>query len=136
MKTKRSEHRLFGNSFPLSLVRRPVRIEPVSLAELRRRLHAATAIHSFWGHPETLPIAEKLIGCPLGAAPSRPALRLNEDFLPTLNGRVFDECWILTPAYPVGYRPAIGGGAPAVSDNWLALRIWWEEKSAKENTEP
>lgn len=121
----------------MSLIRRPVRIEPVTLDALRKRLQTATAIHSFWGHPETLPLAEKLMGRSLAPSSFRPALQLSKDGRPMLNRRAFDECWILTPVYPAGFRPTFSGSLPPrKAENWLALRIRWLEQNDKESTEP
>ena len=68
---------LIGNAFPLSLVRRPVRIVPAT----REELHAAArgrAVVSFWGHPNTLAQAERFCGLPLAPGNERPAVRLQE----------------------------------------------------------
>ena len=45
-----SDNVLVGNSFPMSLIRREVRIQPVEISVFRDALMAAKHIHSFWGH--------------------------------------------------------------------------------------
>lgn len=74
---------LLGNAFPLTLVRRSVRIEPRPLDELRREV-AARGVVSFWGHDNTLPAARALLGFDPAPATGRPALTLNADLLPLL----------------------------------------------------
>lgn len=96
----------------------------MSLAELRRVMNRATT-HSFWGHPETARLARELLGQPMEPASYRPALRLNEAGLPMLDGHVFSECWLLTPAYPVGFRPA-PDARPAGAERWMTLRVRWQ----------
>ncbi|MCX6878610.1 MAG: hypothetical protein NTW21_33065 [Verrucomicrobia bacterium] len=51
--------RLLGNAFPLTLVRRPVRIEPHPLDELRQAI-AARGCVSFWGHANAPPTSPDL----------------------------------------------------------------------------
>ncbi len=98
---------LLGNSFPFSLIRAPVRIEPRSMSDLRAALKDAE-VHSFWGHANTASAAEALAGVTLSRPSERPALTLSEDRKPMLDGIEFPECWILSPDYPPGFRPAIG----------------------------
>jgi hypothetical protein len=117
---------LIGNAFPLSLVRSPVRIVPATVAELQSAA-AGKRVVSFWGHANTLTPAEKFCGLPLMPAAERPVLRLNAAALPTLNGWVFAECWILSPEYAESFRPGVGQEVPEdqITD-WRILKITWE----------
>lgn len=98
---------LIGNSFPLSLIRRRAMIEPKALAELQQRLRAAIAM-SFWGHRNTLKPASALLGVDLTPVGERPVLTLDKAGLPVFEGKAFPECWVLSPDYTPGYRPAVG----------------------------
>ena len=118
---------LIGNSFPLSLVRRRVVIEPCSL----EAFHAAAAdaeLFSFWGHANTIQAATATLGLDVSPREARPALTLSDDRRPTLYGRVFDECWILSPVYTENFRPRVGEevAASRIAD-WQVLRMRWEE---------
>ena len=118
---------LIGNTFPLSLVRRPVKIEPVPVETLHARLAGGDPVHSFWGHANSLPHASALAGIDLTPGTSRPALVLTVDGLPSLNGLIFHECWVLSPDYIPGYRPTIGEEIPLHNiTGWQVLRIEWE----------
>lgn len=118
---------LIGNSFPLSLIRRKVVIEPQTISMLREKLGSHDLIHSFWGHRNTLSAAKALIGCDLTPKTERPALQLSPNNLPMLNGQTFDECWIVSPQYIENFRPAVG---EEVSEDkiasWQVLRMEWE----------
>ncbi|QBG48942.1 hypothetical protein EGM51_16600 [Verrucomicrobia bacterium S94] len=121
-----TSHILIGNAFPLTLVKRAVRIVPVSQEVLREAARGKTVV-SFWGHANTLAAAEAFCGLPLLPASPRPALELSVDGLPRLNGQTFSECWIVSPEYTAGYRPEPGAEVPA--DNiigWKILKITWE----------
>lgn len=117
---------LIGNAFPLSLVRRPVRIVPATLEEL----HAAAKgkeIVSFWGHANTMAQAERFCGLPLAPGNERPTIQLQESGLPSLGGQTFCECWILSPDYIQNLRPAVGEEVPAEQiGGWTVLKITWE----------
>lgn len=117
---------LLGNSFPLSLIRRPVSIKPFSAEELRRLLKG-TALHSFWGHDNTLRVASQWLGVDLTPKMERPVIVLSPDGFPQLDALLFRKCFILSPDYRQGFRPAIG---VEVSEddivNWTALEMIWE----------
>lgn len=122
---------LLGSTFPLSLIRCAVRIEPRSVEELRGAVRGRR-IHSFWGHANTAAAAGALLGVDVRPREERPALRLNTEGLPTLDGIVFAECWVLSPEYIPGYRPPIGGEVAAdVIQGWQALRLLWETESVE-----
>ena len=116
---------LFGNSFPLSLIRRRVVIDPRPIEELQRLLQE-NGVCSFWGHSNTVGIASAAVGTDVSPATARPVLSLNIENLPVLDGRIFRECWILSPDYVAGFRPAVGEevGLEKVL-GWQVLRIEW-----------
>jgi len=116
---------LLGSTFPLSLIRRKVVIEPIELDLLRGELRTR-GFESFWGHRNTLPAAREILGLEVVPASARPALSLNEDRLLLLNGRVFRECLVLSPEYKSGYRPGVGEEvAREKISGWTALRLKW-----------
>ncbi len=114
---------LLGSTYPLGLIRRPAHVEPASLDELRRRARAEGFL-SFWGHGNTRAAAGEVLGLDPAPATERPALRLTTDHLPSLDGHVFDEVWVLSPDYVPGFRPRIGEevGLESIS-GWQVLRI-------------
>lgn len=120
------DHILIGSTFPLSLIRRRVVIEPRVLDELRERLCGAQ-VSSFWGHTNTLTAAAVLLGgVDLAPESNRPAVVLDGDGFPVLGGRQFDECWVLSPDYTPGFRPAIGEVVPTDKiAGWQVLRLAW-----------
>lgn len=118
---------LIGNSFPLSLVRRPVRVEPESVSALKVAL-AGKRIVSFWGHANTLHRAEEFAGCGLAPVSERPVLKLTDDLFPTLGSDVFSEVWILSPDYVGHFRPAVGEVVPPEKiSGWQILKLTWEK---------
>lgn len=117
---------LIGNAFPLSLIRRPVHIAPVSVDELWAAARN-TEIISFWGHANTLAAAEAFSGLPLAPAVERPVIQLQESGLPSMVGQTFCECWIISPDYIDGFRPAVGEEVPPERImGWQILKITWE----------
>lgn len=124
---------LIGNSFPLSLIRKnKVEIQEVPLINFKRCLKDAE-IFSFWGHRNTLKVAEQILGVSLEPRTERPAIELNELCLPTLYGETFDECWVLSPNYIQGFRPSIGEEVKEeqISD-WIVLKINWKKETPNE----
>ena len=123
---------LVGNTFPLTLVRGwRVRVEEVGREAFRAA--GGGALVSFWGHGETRAAAEAWLGLPAGALEpreARPAVRLDAAGLPTLEGRSFRECWVLSQDVAGGGRPAPGmAAAPAAITAWHLLRLTWEEEA-------
>jgi hypothetical protein len=116
---------LIGSTFPLSLIRRPALIEPAPEARLREEAQHRVVV-SFWGHKNTLPRASERLGIDLTPNTDRPALTLNADGLPMLHGITFTECWVLSPEYAPGFRPAVGEEVPSEKIlDWQVLRIQW-----------
>ena len=121
---------LTGSTFPLSLIRRPVLIEPETMENYIRRLQT-DRWESFWGHANTLPLANRMTGCDLTPKEERPAVRLSAEGLPELHGQAFSECWILSPDYRPGFRPAIGAEVQAEDiTGWQVLKITWCDQAA------
>lgn len=116
-----------GNSFPLSLLRRPVRIVPVPAEELRSVLENGEAV-SFWGHKNTLKVASSFAGVDLTPSSGRPVLELSDSLLPVLDGIEFGECWVLSPDYAEkAFRPRIGEEVQESKiKSWQILKIMWE----------
>lgn len=120
MKTKKI---LIGNSFPLSLIRRPARMTPCPLSDLQKELETGEIV-SFWGHRNTLAAANELLGNDLEPATERPVLRLSASDLPELEGIEFSECWIISPNYKSNFRPAVGEEIPPeMISSWQCLKI-------------
>ena len=117
---------LIGNSFPLSLIRRAVRIVPIDKEELFTTIKDRQ-IASFWGHSNTLTAVNGWLEIDLTPKTERPALCLSDDKLPQLDGVEYRECFILSPDYRPGFRPAIGMEV-AKEDilGWQVLRITWK----------
>ncbi len=114
---------LLGSTFPLSLVRRQCSIVPASLASLREKAHLS-GWKSFWGHNNTRRVAQEVLGFDPVPASERPALSLDDENFPQLDGQRFCEVWVLSPDYPAGFRPAIG--QEVGSENiigWQCLKI-------------
>lgn len=117
---------LIGNTFSLSLIRSTVRIRPVGLETLRDEL-ATRPVRSFWGHPNTFHVANALLGVDVTPRTERPALTLNAEGRPVLEGEVFSECYVLSPDYRPGFRLALCAEVhPGDITGWQVLRIEWE----------
>ncbi len=117
---------LIGNSFPLSLIRRPVRIEPQTLSALQSAT-TGKEIVSFWGHTNTLKRVEQFTELDLSPAEARPVLQLQKSGLPSLVGQTFCECWIVSPDYISSFRPAVGAEIPPEKiAGWQILKLTWE----------
>lgn len=117
---------LIGNTFPLPLIRRAVRITLGSREELRE-LAVERPLASFWGHANTLPAVNQWLGIDLTPAIERPALQLSPEQLPMLDGQQYRECYVLSPDYRPGFRPAIGIEVqPEEILGWQVLHLVWE----------
>ena len=114
---------LLGNSFPLSLVRRAVRIDPRTVEELRKEVAERGCI-SYWGHANTLSAAKAFLGFDPAPSSDRPALALNDDSMPVFEGIAFHKVWILSPDYLPGFRPDICHEVtPEQIPGWQVLRM-------------
>ena len=117
---------LVGNAFPFSLVRcERLVVEPQPIAALKEAL-AGADVASFWGHENTRAAAEAVLGVSLAPHSDRPALTLSPEGLPALDGDTFESCWLLSPDYPEGFRPAIGVEVgPEQIKGWRVLKLTW-----------
>jgi hypothetical protein len=117
---------LLGNTFPLVLIRRPVSITPVADADAVREKLRAADVHSFWGHANTAYAASSFLGVDVTVS-VRPVLALTPDGLPTLDGIVFKECYVVSPDYATNFRPAVGEEVkPEQIKGWQILLIEWQ----------
>ncbi len=98
---------LISNSFPFSLVRRAMSVEPRSVGDLLSAMHTRSWI-SAWGHDNTAAAASTIACADLRPTTPRPALSLDAESLPSLDGQSFAEVWLLSPDYQPGFRPQIG----------------------------
>ncbi len=120
---------LIGNSFPMNLIRREVRIEPRTLEELKTATKDAE-IDSYWGHSNTLDAVSVFVGLDLSPEIERPAVTLAENGFPKFNGHVFEECWVISPEYRNGYRPELNKEvSPGNIKDWCILHIEWSQAS-------
>lgn len=123
----KNEKILIGNTFPLVLVRRRVVIEPCEMSVLKKNIYEGVEVFSFWGHVGTLEVANSTVGADLAPRTERPALQLTEDGLPMLYGQAFHECFVLSPNYIGGFRPALGVEVTAEQiSSWNLLRVVFE----------
>ena len=117
---------LIGSAFPLSLIRRKVEIVPMELDALVERLRGDTSLYSFWGHDNTLTAVRTLLGVDLTPREKRAPLVLDRDGLPSLYGKSFTECWVVSPDYVPGFRPAVGEEVGLDKINgWRVLNMRW-----------
>lgn len=115
-----------GNSFPMNLIRRKAVITPESLDNYLAALDSGSW-ESFWGHANTLRSVNQLCRHDLSPRVERPALQTDEEGYPVLYGEAFKECWVLSPEYASGFRPAIGVEVSAEQiKDWQVLHISWE----------
>jgi hypothetical protein len=70
--------------------------------------------------------AESVLGVSLQPKTERPAIMLSAEGLPMLEGEVFDVCWLLSPDYEQGFRPAIGTEVRLEQiTGWHILKLTW-----------
>ena len=127
MNTTEEKKVLIGNSFPFSLVRcERLIVEQKPISELKDAL-ASAAVASFWGHENTRTAAESVLGVSLATHGVRPAVTLSSTGRPVLNGEEFSGCWLLSPDYPEGFRPAISTEVgPEQIKGWHVLKLSWQ----------
>lgn len=117
---------LIGNTFSMTLIRHhTVTVTDCAVADLARDARRC-GVASFWGHANTRAAAEALLGVDLRPKTERPAIVLDAEDYPTLDGARFTECYVLSPDYRPGFRPAIGVEVAATDImGWHALRLSW-----------
>lgn len=117
---------LTGNSFPWSLIRRKVCIEPETLPHLRETL-TSCRWESYWGHANTLAAVRQFCGVDFTPKTERPALELDAEGYPCLYGESYRECWVISPEYEPGFRPPLNLEVSMERIcSWQILRIHWE----------
>jgi len=122
---------LIGNSFPFSLIVRRVVVEPRTIEELRVKMEGAIVV-SFWGHPSTLAGASAAVGRDLSPRSGRPALLLDANGLPSFEGESFEECWVVSPEFAPGFRPAVGQEIKQEDiRDWRVLKLVWQTKATE-----
>ncbi len=120
-----SQSFLIGNAFPLSLIHKKTTIFPESIDSLHFSLKNYKW-ESFWGHANTLEIANSILGEDLTPKTERPAIVLDDALLPSLNGQSYSTCWILSPNYTPGFRPSPNTEvSPDKILSWHVLRMTW-----------
>lgn len=114
---------LVSNSFPFSLVRRRLTVEPRCVGDLLTAMQERPWV-SAWGHENTVAAASTIVCADLRPDVARPALTLDQDLLPSLDGRSFGEIWLLSPDYEPGFRPQVGQEVPeAAIKGWQVLSL-------------
>lgn len=118
---------LVGNVFPTALIRARVEIAPSTMEDFHKDVEG-NEVASFWGHANTLGVANAFAGVDLTPETERPAIRLDAENHPSLDGVSFDECWLISPDYRPGFRPAIGVEVTSEDiTGWQVLKVTWLE---------
>lgn len=122
----KTEKILVGNTFPLAMVKREVRIYPISLESLRKRVLGAAEICSYWGHANTEHVAQEILGVKFPAEDFRKPLSLSPRGYPMWGNAEFKKCHVLSPDYRNGFRPSINKEVtPDEILSWKALVLEW-----------
>lgn len=120
------EKMLLGNTFSMTLIRHhTVTVVDCAVEELAREAQRRGVV-SYWGHENTRAVAEAQLGVDLRPQSARPAITLDAKGFPSLDGNSFKCCYVLSPDYRTGYRPAIGEEVRAEDiQGWHALKLEW-----------
>lgn len=86
---------LVGNVFPTSLVEREVIITPISIEEARQ--YMKDGFLSYWGHPNSIKAASDFIGFDLTPKTDRPAIAIDNNLLPSLDGTPSNTVIVISP---------------------------------------
>lgn len=117
---------LIGSTFPLALIRRPVKIRPALLRELKAAIRNADSVASFWGHGNTIAAANEILGIDVTPRTERPAVILDRKH-PSLDGVRYSVVWVLSPDYIPGFRPQIGVEVqPDQIVGWQTLKLMFD----------
>ena len=120
---------LISNSFPFTLIRRRVVVEPRTVAELLTAMHERPWV-SAWGHANTVHLASTIACADLRPAVVNPTLTLSEDGLPEFNGQTFAECWLLSITPVEGLtREQQREIQPEQIKDWQILRLSWHSET-------
>lgn len=129
MKRNESEEKmLLGNTFPMTLIRHhAVTVADCAIGAIAREVRRRGVV-SFWGHENTRAVAEAQLGVDLRPKAERPAISLDAKGYPSLDGNSFRCCYVLSPDYRAGFRPAIGEEVRAEDIlGWHALKLTWTD---------
>ncbi len=130
---KQTDPILIGSTYPPSLIRARVFIEPQPIEKLKAELQTRPVI-SFWGHDNTLGVAGALLDANLAPTTKRPSISLSPRMRPILNNAEFDECWVLSPDYAPGFRPKIGEEVTAEKiKGWQVLKMTWISENGNQS---
>lgn len=115
-----------GNTFPTSLIRRTVTISPID-KDFFDECIKSYALHSYWGHANTIAAANQFLGVDVTPPSERRAIVLNKFNLPMLDGVLLDGVVVVSPTYVKGYRPPEGEVAsPDKIVDWQLLLVAYE----------
>ena len=116
-----------GNTFPVNLFRRRAEVIPETFEHYLEKLRSCPW-ESYWGHTNTLSAVNALCRVDLTPREDRPALTTDAAGFPALYGQSYRECWVLTPKYRPGFRPAVGVEVTSGDIlSWHTVRILWNE---------
>ena len=123
-------HLLIGNSFPLALIKIPVRIFPLSLQLVRQMLRNAKSVTSYWGHDNTLRSISELLEEDLTPHTPRPSLLIDPFGCPVMGGKAFSHCIVASPVFPTGIRPNSNDQSKILKDltGWNFRLIDWTKR--------
>jgi hypothetical protein len=116
---------LIGNTFPITLIRRPAKIivdgyfandstgkvkkDPKIRFGIKDYVYESRdEIASFWGHSNTVKAASDFLGVDLTPKTERPVLKLSANSLIEFDGVEYSEVIICSPDYVENFRPAVG----------------------------
>ncbi|NIA31575.1 MAG: hypothetical protein GWP06_16915 [Actinobacteria bacterium] len=126
METPLAQKFIITNVYPFSLVRRKMIAVPVELKDVIVSLKSGT-FASAWGHRNTLEVVNKMLGVDITPASERPAIVLDAQYFPTLNGDQFTKVVLVSPNFKKGFRPKIGEEVPEKAIlGWQALLLDFE----------
>lgn len=122
----KSKKIIIGNTFPLSMIKREVRIYPISIESLREIIQNSDEVYSYWGHANTIRIAEKFLNVMFQRKDFRKHLSLSLCNKPLWNDIEFKKCFVLSPNYKNGFRPSINKEVTIDEIvSWQALVVEW-----------
>lgn len=122
----KSEKILIGNTFPIAMVKRNVKIYPITLKSLRNEIVNSKKVYTYWGHENTRNIAQKILGIEFPKDDFRKPLSLSAEGYPLWGNIEFKKCYILSPNYRDGFRPSINREVTLDEIlSWKALEMEW-----------
>lgn len=120
---------LIGSSFPMSITRSRVEVEPIDLDTFKAEIDGLDVV-SAWQHSNTLVAVKEYTGLDLTPPIVRPRIRMTEDTKrPCIEWEewrfplVFSKMYAVIPLYK-----EVVNGVPDVTD-WNILRLSWTENT-------